>query len=164
MRRLALLLALAGTVTAMPASAELWRLASDGGAAPDRMHYYVDIDSVRRNGDTVEYTTMTVYERISGDRDYDRSWIKRRGNCASMSSQMLVTSFYAKGKLLETDSTPDKWITHQDGSIAYGMLSAVCGKRAYRGNPTTDPIGLSRSQFGSYSAPSGVGPTSKTGH
>lgn len=139
---------------AAPASAELWRLASEGGTAPDRSHVYVDVDSVRRSGDQVTFTSTTVYERIGGGRDYDRSWIQRRANCATMSSQMMVTSFYAGSRLVGTDRTLGDWLAHKPGSIGHGLLMAVCGQRGYRSSPVADPIGTSRSRFGTSSAPS----------
>lgn len=145
---------------AAPASAELWRLASDGGTPPDRSHVYVDIDSVRRTGDQVTFTTTTVYERIGGNRDYDRSWIQRRANCGTMSSQMMVTSFYAGTRLLGTDRSLGQWIAHKEGTIAHGLLMAVCGQRAYRGSPITDPISASRVKFGASSTPGTSGKNS----
>ena len=141
------LIALAATVAATPALADTWRLASTGNTeAPDRADYYINTDSVRRDGDFVNFTTMSVYEQI-GSRGYNRAVVQQRGNCASMSSQSLLYNFYAGARLVATDNKSIDWTTHREGSIAYGILLTACGKRPYRGDPTSDPDGLSRRQF-----------------
>ena len=140
------LIALLASVAAVPAAANSWRLASNGGDAPDRGRYYIDLDSVRRSGDIVDFTSMSVYEgmRKSG---YNRAVVVQRGNCATMSSQSLIYKFYVGSNLVQTDDSGTEWSPNKEGSLAYGILMAACAKRAYWGDPTTDPVGDSFAAF-----------------
>ena len=139
MRRLALLLGLSGIVAADPASAALWRLAATGGAAPERSIFYVDIDSIRRSGDDLTVVTLSFFETTTANRDFDKSIITRRANCAAMTSQITRSEFYLKGKLLQVDTAGGNLVNHSAGSVMYGTLMAICGKRAYIGEPVTTP-------------------------
>lgn len=148
MRTVFSLIALAASVAAMPAAANTWRLASNGGESPDRGRYYIDVDTVRRSGDMVEFTSMSVYEsmRSSG---YNRAVVAQRGNCATMSSQSLLYKFYVDGKLVQTDDSSNQWSPNKEGTLAYGILMAACGKRDFWGSATGDPVSDSLRAFGS---------------
>lgn len=147
MRLVSSLVALACAATAFPAAANNWRLASTAGAQPDRSHFYVDVDSISRNGDEITFTTMSVYERSTDKRDFDLSINRRRGSCSAMSSQIVSGRYFAAGKLLENNTTPGDMVTSNPGSIIYGTMMAACGKRDWQGAVTTNPEGVSRGKF-----------------
>jgi hypothetical protein len=140
MRRIISVIALAASIAATPASASLWRLAARGGEAPQRSLFFVDIDSIRRTGNEMTLVTVSLFEGTTTNRDFDKSVVTRRANCASMSSQITRSEYYRAGKLLETSTTPGNMITHEVNSVMYGTLQAACGQRAYLGAPVTSPM------------------------
>jgi hypothetical protein len=92
-----LLLAATALIAASPAAAQTWRIASTGGTAPGRSVYFVDLSSIQRTGSTVIFTTSTIFEGITADRDWDRSVTKRKGDCTAKSSQILQNTFFDGG-------------------------------------------------------------------
>lgn len=136
------------TAVPPPSMTGVWRLASNAGAKPNRSLFYIDTASIRRDGDMIDFKSVTLYEGgTSSDRDYDRSLIQRHGNCATMSSQMIVAAFYAGDRLLESANASRQWLTHTQGSIIYGAMLAACGKRDYQTRQIDDPLGASRAFF-----------------
>lgn len=141
------LIALAVSVAAMPAAANPWRLAASGGELGDRSQFYVDLGTVIRDGDDVTFTTMTVYEKTDGARDFDLSVNKRRGNCATMAGNILAGRYSVAGKLLEDNTSPTTPAIYPTGSMMYDVLATVCGKSDWLGPETTSPEDQSRNLF-----------------
>ncbi|MCW3835459.1 surface-adhesin E family protein [Sphingomonas canadensis] len=133
------LAALAMIATAGPAAAESWRRTAWSGAAPDRAVYLVDTDSIVRTGDTVRFRTTTIWEKLAAPRDFDRSIAEREGNCATGSSGILRTSYYAGGRIVRQNAAAGLLRTHAPGSLMAQVLNAVCGKAGYQSGRIADP-------------------------
>lgn len=142
--RAALLLAL---TAATPAFAQDWRVTAMSGEKPDRAVYLVDSASVVRNGDTVNFTTQSVFERTTDVRDFDRSVTKCRGLCSTMSSAIAENSYYADGSFKNTDSTLGSTLAHKEGTVMYASMEMVCGKKPFTGDSITNPETAVRAYF-----------------
>ncbi|MDQ0250004.1 hypothetical protein J2W22_002068 [Sphingomonas kyeonggiensis] len=124
------LLALAALVVPHTASAQNWRLAAYSNQAP-QMAYFVDVDSVRRNGNVVTFKQQTIYETTSPTRDFDRSMLTRQADCTAMTSFMRDSSFYVRGTYLDTEAGPSDPTLAKPGTVLLTMLNTVCGKGDY---------------------------------
>jgi hypothetical protein len=138
------LLALTG---ATPALAQDWRIASAAGAKPDRTIYLIDAASITRTGDTVRFTTQSIFESLSGTRDFDRSITLREGDCTAMSSRIVENSYYAAGAFQSKDSTGSQVIAHKPNTIMYGVLEQACGTKPIDGGKIADPETAIRNYF-----------------
>jgi hypothetical protein len=134
-----LLLAATALIAASPAAAQTWRIASTGGTAPGRSVYFVDLSSIQRTGSTVIFTTSTIFEGITADRDWDRSVTKRKGDCTAKSSQILQNTFFDGGTEIDSSDEPGNMIVHGENSIMRGVLDAVCGDGTYDGAVVANP-------------------------
>jgi hypothetical protein len=130
------LLALAALVVPHTASAQTWRLAAYSNDQP-QMAYFVDVDSVRRNGNIVTFKQQTIYEAISATRDFDRSMLTRQADCSAMTSFMRDSSFYVRGRYLDTEAGPSDPTIAKPGTVLLTMLNTVCG----RGNYFSEVVG-----------------------
>lgn len=126
-------------LAADPAAAAQWRLAAMSGERPDRMVFFVDAESIRREGDDVRFWTQTIVERATSAQDWDRSVTYRHGSCVDSSSAIVQNSFYNAGRLLETDGEARPRVFHQPDSVMYGVMQAVCGREAWASDPVADP-------------------------
>src|ERR1044072_9000209 len=142
--RAALLIALTG---ATPAFAQDWRVSAISGEKPDRTVYLLDAASIVHNGDSVTFTTQSVFEHTTDARDFDRSVTKRRGTCSTMSTQIVENSYCVNGSFQNTDSTPGNMIQHKDGTVMYDALSQACGKKAMEQNSIANPETTVRNYF-----------------
>jgi hypothetical protein len=132
------LLALVALVVPHTASAENWRMAAYSNTAP-QMAYFVDVDSVRRNGNTVTFKQQTIYETTSPTRDFDRSMLTRQADCSQMTSFMRDSSFYVRGTYLDTEAGPSDPTLAKAGTVLLTMLTTVCGKGDYFSPVVTNP-------------------------
>ncbi|MFS2112543.1 surface-adhesin E family protein [Sphingomonas sp. Sphisp140] len=132
------LLALAALVVPHTASAQNWRLAAYSNQAP-QMAYFVDVDSVRRNGNVVTFKQQTIYETTSPTRDFDRSMLTRQADCAAMTSFMRDSSFYVRGTYLDTEAGPSDPTLAKPGTVLLTMLETVCGRGNYFSPVVTNP-------------------------
>ena len=143
-RHALLLLALTG---ATPAFAQDWRVSAISGAKPDRTVYLLDAASIAHNGDTVTFTTQSIFEQLTASRDFDRSVTRRKGSCSAMSSQIVENSYYAGGSFQNTDSTPGNMISHKEGTVMYDALEQACGKKAMEQDSIANPETTVRNYF-----------------
>lgn len=125
-----------------------WRLAATGGESPQRMAYFVEEASVRRDGDSVRFWTQTVMESPLDESDWDRSVTLRQGSCRDGSSAIVQNSYYYRGRFLETTRSGERPIVHQPGSMMEGVLDIVCGRADYLSASTPDPEAVARAGFG----------------
>ncbi|MDG2534882.1 hypothetical protein P6144_14575 [Sphingomonas sp. HITSZ_GF] len=132
------LFALAALVAPHTASAQSWRLAAYSNQAP-QMAYFVDVDSVRRNGNIVTFKQQTIYETTSPTRDFDRSMLTRQADCAAMTSFMRDSSFYVRGTYLDTEAGPSDPTVAKQGSVLLTMLTTVCGRGNYFSEVVANP-------------------------
>jgi hypothetical protein len=132
------LLALAALILPNTASAQTWRLAAYSNQAP-QMAYFVDVDSVRRNGNIVTFKQQTIYEATSPTRDFDRSMLTRQADCSAMTSFMRDSSFYIRGRYLDTEAGPSDATLAKPGTVLLTMLNTVCGRGDYFSPVVTDP-------------------------
>lgn len=147
MRKLILIIVGLVSVAATPATAGQWRVAAMSGERPDRIVFLVDVESLRREGDSVRFWTQTIVERATNEQDWDRSVTFRRGNCADGSTAILQNSFYNSSRELETDRTERPVVYHQPDSVMYGVMQAVCGREAYVTDPVENPEPIIRAFF-----------------
>lgn len=124
------LFALAALALPQAAQAQNWRLAAYASDAP-KMAYFVDVDSVRRNGNIVTFKQQTIYETTSPTRDFDRSMLTRQADCTAMTSFMRDSSFYVRGTYLDTEAGPSEPTVAKPGSVLLTMLNTVCGRGDY---------------------------------
>ena len=143
-RHALVLLALTG---ATPAFAQSWRVASLSGEKPDRTVYLLDADSIARSGDTVRFTTQSVFEKLTDTRDFDRSVTRREGNCTTMSSAIVENSYYAGGSYQNNDTTRGNMIAHKENTIMYSVLAQACGKKAMEQGVVANPEAAVRAYF-----------------
>lgn len=139
--------ALLALTAATPAFAQDWRVSAISGEKPDRTVYLLDAASIVHNGDTVTFTTQSIFERLTASRDFDRSVTKRRGTCSTMSSQIVENSYYANGSFQNTDSTPGNVIAHNEGTVMYDALAQACGKKAMEQDSVANPETTVRNYF-----------------
>lgn len=139
-----LLLALTG---ATPAFAQDWRVSSISGEKPDRAVYLIDAASIVHNGDTVDFTTESIFESLSGSRDFDRSVTKRHASCSAMSSQIVENNYYASGKFQSSDTTPGQMLTAKSGTLIYDVIEQACGKAVLQQDTVADPEAAVRAYF-----------------
>jgi len=132
------LFALAALVVPNAASAQNWRLAAYSNTAP-QMAYFVDVDSVRRNGNTVTFKQQTIYETTSPTRDFDRSMLTRQADCSAMTSFMRDSSFYVRGTYLDTEAGPSDPTLAKPGTVLLTMLTTVCGRGNYFSEVVANP-------------------------
>lgn len=132
---------------ATPAFAQDWRVSAISGEKPDRTVYLLDAASIVHNGDTVNFTTQSVFEHTTESRDFDRSITKRRGTCSTMSSQIMQNSYYANGTFMNTDDSPGDMIQHNEGTVMYDALAQACGKKAMEQGSVANPEVTVRNYF-----------------
>jgi hypothetical protein len=132
------LFALAALTLPHAAQAQNWRLAAYSNQAP-QMAYFVDVDTVRRNGNIVTFKQQTIYETTSPTRDFDRSMLTRQADCAAMTSFMRDSSFYVRGTYLDTETGPSDPTLAKPGTVLNTMLTTVCGKGDYFSPVVSNP-------------------------
>lgn len=132
------LFALAAFAVPHSATAQSWRLAAYSTEAP-QMAYFVDVDSVRRNGYIVTFKQQTIYEATSPTRDFDRSMLTRQADCSQMTSLMRDSSFYVRGTYLDTEAGPSDPTIAKPGSVLRTMLDTVCGRGNYFSEVVANP-------------------------
>lgn len=143
--RHAIVIAALTAIAAAPAPD--WRFAASSGDKPNRTIYVIDVASITRSGDNVDFRTQSIFESMTESRDFDRSVTKRHGNCTTMSSQIVENSYYARGEFLDTDQTSSDPIAHKDGSIMYDVLAQACGKEPFQKDTVANPEFAARNYF-----------------
>lgn len=135
------LLALAAFLVPHTASAESWRLAAYSNTAP-QLVYFVDVDSIKRDGNKVSFRQTTIYESVTEARDFTRSVLWRDADCGDYSSTMHNSDFYVGGKFLGHEDGPGTNTIAKPGSVLLTMLTTVCGRGDYFSPVVTGDIEL----------------------
>lgn len=124
------LLALVAFLVPHTASAEAWRLAAYSNTAP-QLAYFVDIDSIKRDGTKVSFRQMTIYQEVTATRDFTRSMLWRDADCSDYSSSMRNSDFYVGSKFLGHEDGPGDTMIAKPQSVLLTMLNTVCGRGDY---------------------------------
>lgn len=122
--------------TSGAAQAASWRLAGTS----DEAAFFVDVDSVRRSGDALSFSTMSVFAGVTDTRSFDKSIISRNALCASRSSQIVTGDYYLGGKLIEHDTSSGEMRAHGPTSVMAAVVATACGDQAYAGPVVADPV------------------------
>jgi hypothetical protein len=130
---------------AAPAAAESWRVTGISGEAPDRAVYLVDVDSIRRNGDKVNFDSMTVWE--VADADMDSSRTQREGDCWTRMTFIVRNSFFLDGRLTSEEKEPTEPVEAKSETMMGDVLDAVCGRLDYVTDPVANPESFVRGWF-----------------
>lgn len=140
-----LILVMAATLSAAPAAARTWRQTSYSGESPKRSASLVDVDSIRRSGDRVTFTTMTVWE--TAVEGFDRSITERDGDCRTRQTFIARNSFYLEGEIVEVEDEPTEPSEAKIGTNMGGMLEAVCGRGDYMAGALENAEAAIREEF-----------------
>jgi hypothetical protein len=108
-----------------PAFAENWRLA----AGNDTAREYVDVESIVRNGNRVRFTRETRFpslQSIESVPNFDRLLTLHAGDCGARSLQRLQITAKRGTEVVGTFEGDRAIEAAEPGSIAAGILSAVC--------------------------------------
>lgn len=111
--------------SAPPALAQNWRLA----AGNDTAREYVDVESIVRNGNTVRFTRETRFpslQSIESVPDFDRLMTLHSGDCSARSLQRLQIRAKRGTEVVGTFEGDRAIEAAEPGSIAAGILSAIC--------------------------------------
>jgi hypothetical protein len=146
-RLTSMLLPALALIAASPAAAQTWRIAGEGGEAPNRSVYLLDSSSIQRNGATVKFRTSTVFESLTADRDWDNSVTWRQGSCIDMASQVIDNNFYSGTSLLQHDTQVQNMVTHGPTSIMRGVLDIACGTGDYESGVVGDRYTAAKNWF-----------------
>jgi hypothetical protein len=88
----------------------------------DGINYYIDLNSITRTGDYVEY--------IQSSNDQTQSWFTvdvMRGNCTTGAMQFqLGREYNAEGTLTSAYDTPGEIAIVPSGSVGEAMLNRAC--------------------------------------
>jgi hypothetical protein len=144
MRLVVLLAALIGM--AAPAAAETWRSVGWAGEKPSRYFYFIDVDSVTRDGDLVTFWEQESLEADEPDGS-NRLFNFRRGNCKTLATQIVRSRTQKGDQVIGRDEKPGEWVEHPEGSMMGDGLTMVCGRMDYDSGPLADPDGHARRYF-----------------
>jgi len=144
MRLVMILAALVGMPTL--AAAETWRSVGWAGEKPQRYFYFVDVDSVTRDGNMVTFWEQESLEADEADGS-NRVFNFRRGNCANLSTQILRTRTQKNAQVIARDDTPGQWVEHPEGSMMGDGMKMICGRADYDSGPLADPDAHARQYF-----------------
>jgi hypothetical protein len=131
---------------AAPAAAETWRSIGWAGEKPARFFYFVDVDSVTREGDLVTFWEQESLEADEPDGT-NRVFNYRRGNCATLSTQILRSRYLNRTRLIEETQGSGEWVEHPEGSMMGDGLKMICGRLNYATGPLADPDAHARRFF-----------------
>ena len=125
-----LLLGLMLLVTAGAASAEWTRLSET-----DNYIYYVDLATIRRNGNLVKIWTLADFKAVR--KNAGKSFLSEKSqseyDCKEEKSRILAFTWFdgkmGSGKVVVSDSDPGKWSPIQPGSVGEALWKIACGKQ-----------------------------------
>lgn len=121
-----LAVAVAVAAGASAAQAENWRAASAGRGA----NAYIDVDSIRRDGDMVTFTREIRWAEpraLQDGRLYDRLVGRLEGNCRDMTLRSLHISAKLADQVLVAADVAGAFERASPGSNADVDLRAACG-------------------------------------
>lgn len=112
-------------LAAPPAAAEDWRLTH---RSPDEPPFgtalaFVDVDSVRRTGDSIHFFYRIAFRE---DGEIRGARVDAEANCASWRYRMLRQGEYRGDMLLREWDLDDDWLTADDGSNVQIVIEAAC--------------------------------------
>jgi hypothetical protein len=106
-----------------------------GGDAQEGTTIYVDLSTVRRNGDLVKVWYMLDYETVRTVLQF--SYLSRKSqaqiDCAEERIRNLAATLFSgnkgNGKLVHTDSDEGEWAPVAPESVGEVLLNLVCRKK-----------------------------------
>jgi hypothetical protein len=143
MRGLIIIAMAASAAIATPAAAETWRGVGWAGQAPARFAYFVDVDSIRRNGGTIRFWEQEILEAPEPGGE-NRVLNYREGNCDEISTVILQSVYMDGDVVLTTSNERGNPVFHPPGSLMAGAMNAACGTEAYDTGPVTSPDATAR--------------------
>jgi hypothetical protein len=124
------------------ASGAHWRVGAASGEAPARIFYWVDTDSIRREGASVTFWTRTVPE----GRDYSYDATLFRGGCVDgLIAVVQIVRYYDGGRTETTDGS-GHGVFAPPGSVFSNLLDSTCGRTQF-GPEEADPVGFTQSLY-----------------
>lgn len=119
--------AVATIYTPAPAAAEDWRIVNYGGTPRGSFMTFLNMDQVRRNGDTVNFWTRTIKRLPSNG--VDETYQLFSGTCSDFHYIALGYRSFLAGELVdEGPETPVRRMA-APGSNAHAQLGYACGNR-----------------------------------
>lgn len=125
LKRLALV-----TVTVMsvllPSAAQAAQWVEVARSNDGNTHAYVDKQSIKRRGNTVQYWTYWVNYLLDGRTDNAYKELNET-NCASDNYRVLRTVIYDNGRV-QSDTKENRTLAATPGTVLAGVLDSVCGR------------------------------------
>ena len=115
---------------ASPAWAE-WTVS--GGS--DEFTQYIDIATIRRNGNFVKMWDLKDFKTVEKISDYSflSQKVQSEYDCKEERERLLAFSWFSgkmgSGTVVYSDNDPTKWIPIQPDSVAETLWKIVCGKK-----------------------------------
>lgn len=131
---------------ASPIAAETWRSVGWSGTAPARYIYYVDVDSIERQGDLVTFWEQESLEETDS-AGANRVFNFRRGNCRTLATQILRTRLLNGQHVIGEDEYESDWVSHEPTTMMGGGMEMICGRRDFDTGALADPDGHARAFF-----------------
>jgi hypothetical protein len=131
-------------LTSTAANATDWRFVFPSGKKPDRTLFWINVESIKRNGDEVRSWIEDVWEK-PGPLGTNVSIRLMAFDCSEKTYRTISGSFY-RDNAPTGDFTPEpaKYVI-PDSSMDY-VLKAVCD-RTYGATPVDDPLAMSMALF-----------------
>lgn len=147
MRKLSLIVAaVLAVIAAAPAAAETWRSVGFAGQKPERFFYFIDVDSIVRDGHLVTFWEQESLEGLEPS-GANRVFNYRRGNCRTFATLILRSRYLLDARTLATNEEPGEWVEHPAGSMMGDGIRMICGQMAYDSGPLPDPDAHARRYF-----------------
>lgn len=87
--------------------------------------FFLDRDSITRNGTTVRASVFAVYEQPNkGTVGYIAA---REFSCTDKKLRDIQTTYLEEDSSTEQNNDIDQWRSMEPGSVGYGMIQKVCG-------------------------------------
>jgi len=137
-----LLAALASS--AVPCLASDWRHFVTSGEAPDRTAYYVDAETVDREGHIVRFWTLSYYE-TPGTRGVNRTTSYEEADCRNRSSVMVAGAFYVDEDAIARFEDRQERVYYEPESAFYNAIGRLCSGRYL--STVVDPRAHARALF-----------------
>jgi hypothetical protein len=116
------------------------------GEKPSRYFYFIDVDSVTRDGDVVTFWEQESFEADEPNGS-NRLFNFRRGNCRTLATQILRSRAQKGNQVIGRDEKTREWVEHPEGSMMGDGMKMVCGRIDYDSGPLVDPDGHARQYF-----------------
>jgi hypothetical protein len=130
--------AIACVLAPVSASATDWYRVARGQSAT----WYIDVDSIQRNGKWTQVREYSVYDEVSKRTGVKSAWADVEIDCSARKLRYLrFASFDADGTQSEVTESPDEGKIHDtdEGTVLANIVDFVCGGDWSRGVQVKDP-------------------------